>query len=299
MPWIESSFEGRSPTRKGLAIVTVLLGCLFQRIASAILLAFAFVAGVLVSFGLLALLGSLVQRYWYVGGSGVFLLGLVSLVAIFAFFRLQTRRSKIDAEAAKWLADRSKESEHPSYTVWVRRARRWSLWAPTATVLFILLFLPETCGIVSHLLNHGAGRLYRYTVRIPLAWAVLGHSINRGAGSSYVVAWAGKGIAREWRIEPVLSSVSFGTRGFALRQDGAQPPMGATITLTRILPVGSEMVTCWEFPPHHMHSGLWNNGSFGFVSCSSSEGDFYASFAGQKTEVPGFYEMLQSVKPSE
>lgn len=106
-------------------------------------------------------------------------------------------------------------------------------------------------------------------------------------------------MAREWRTEPVLSSVSFGTRGFASRQDGAQPPKRVTITSTRTLPVGGELVTCWEFLPDYVHWGGWNDGSFGLVSCSSSNGDFYASFGGQKTEVPGFYEMLQSVKPSE
>ena len=177
----------------------------------------------------------------------------------------------------------------------MQRARKWSLWAPSATTLLVFLFfLPETCGIVSHMLNPGAGKLYQYRVRIPLTWAVFGGPINRETGSSYVTAWAGKGIARNWRMEPVLSSVSFGTRGFALRQDGAQPPKRVTITSTRIFPLGGDMVTCWEFLPDHMHWGSWNEGSFGFASCSSSQGSFYASFGGQKTEIPGFYKMLQS-----
>jgi len=293
MLWLQSSLEGHSPSRKVLAIVVILLAGFLLRSASAVVLSFALVAGLISSLGLLALLANLVEPYWPGSGNVAFLLGLVSFVAMFIFFRVKMRQRRVHAEAAKWLANRSKPGD-PSYGEWVRRARRWSLWAPSGTALLIVLFVPETCGIVSHLLNPGAGRLYQRRVRIPLAWAIFRDSTNKETGSSHVTAWAGKGMAREWRMEPVLSSMSFGTRGFASRQDGAQQPKHAKITSTRILPVGGEMVTCWEFLPDGVHWRVWNDESFGLVSCSSSDGSFYASFGGQKGEIPGFYKILQS-----
>jgi hypothetical protein len=295
MSFIQSNFESRDSLRKATAVAALLLKQFLLRIGLALLTSLAFVAVVMGSVALPVSLGMLVANYLPGSEEIVSLSGLVALIALFIYYiyvRVKTRRRRVQAEAARWLAGRLRTPGNDDYRKWEQRARKWSLWSPFAIALLAFLFLPQTCGLVSHILNPRAGELYHYRVRVPLTWITFADSINKETGFSYVGAWTGKGLAHEWRFVPRLSAVGFGTKAFELRHDGAEQPKNVNITSTRTFLVGAVIVTCWEYRPSWLD---WGD-DLGFVSCSSSKDDLDASFLGQKPDIPNFYEMLEGVR---
>jgi hypothetical protein len=76
-----------------------------------------------------------------------FFFGNFLMIGLLIYFRRKTRDNWIQAEAEKWLFQRSRPS------VYVRRGKLWRsvLWIPSGLVLAISLFLPEAAGLMSHL----------------------------------------------------------------------------------------------------------------------------------------------------
>jgi hypothetical protein len=290
MLWIQSSLESRSPFTKAFAISAIMAGRFLLQIGSGI----AWVAGVCAALWVPVLLATWLGRYLPGKESIVFPLGLVAMITVFISFRLKTRQRRLRREAARWLADRSKMSSHPKYFWWQRRAKRWSMWAPFAMALLILLFLPETSGVASHVLNSGAGTLGRFQIQIPLTGVIVAHWFSKEEGFSYVEVWAMKGLARDWRFVPKVSVMSFTTQDAALSQRGDTQPIPVKTTSTRTFSAGLSTITCWE----EVVDPRWGH-DIGFVRCFSSPREFEASFAGQRADIPGFYGVLQSLRQTE
>jgi hypothetical protein len=180
------------------------------------------------------------------------------------------------ADAATWLADRSKMLAHPDYYMRERQAKRWSMWGPRPSSRYwFCCSCRNRAELYRTSLTH-AGRLSPYRVRIPLTWMVLGYPFDKRAGSSYVVGWTGKGLARDWHFVPRLSAVSFATEDFELAHGGDQQPVSA-----RTFSVGTATITCWEYPPYKLRWG-YEVGLASWISCASSKRDFEASFVGHK-----------------
>ena len=293
--WIPSNLESHSPLRKAFAIAALILKQFILCIGSGLFCLSILLGGLI---GIPVILAVSVENYISSDAdtvASVLLASFVVMIAIFVYSLLKTRKRRVQAEATKWLADRSKTSARSSYVRWERRTKRWSMWGPVATALLVFLFLPETCAIVSHVLNPSAGRLYRYRVRIPLKWVAVGEWIEKDTGYSSMTTLTGKGLARDWRFLPQLSEVSVGTEEFEHRNVRTQQPNNLHLASTRTFSVGNVTITCWESVPFKQQWAYVVR----VVDCSSSNGDLIASFVGQKADIPDFYDMLQSVKQTQ
>ena len=293
MPWIRNGFEVRSSARRACSIAALLTKQVALRIGYGLLCTLALFAWLLANLYLAIALDRLVSWYVPFVEEYVFLPAFLVLVAIWAaaliFFRTKTRRRRDEAEVTRWLAERSGSPPTSDYTRWLRRAKRWSLWGPPALALVVLLFFPETAGIASHLFRPGAGKLGQYRVQTPITWVIA----DRGDSNnfSYVALYGAKGIARAGRIHSPVSFVTF-HRSIHDSQLGLRKPDDVKITSTRTFQVGRELVTCWEYTLDYI---LWEY-NVEAVACSSSGGEFGASFFGQKTDIPNFYKVVQSVR---
>lgn len=278
-----------------LGVDTLWIAAVFgKHFSLRILSAIAKIGAVLAALWLLVLLATWFGRYLPDSESIVFLLGLVLTAGAFVCVRLMTRQRRVRSETAKWLANRSSISGHPVRLKWERRAERWSMWGPFALTLLILLFLPETSGVVSHVLDSGAGTLGRYQIRIPMTGVIVAHWFSKEEGFSYVEVWAMKGLARDWHLVPRMSVMSFRTQDAAMSRRGDPKPIPVKTASTRTFSAGLSTITCWE----EVADPRWGH-DIGFVRCSSFSRDFEASFAGQVADTSGFYGILQSLTQTE
>jgi hypothetical protein len=146
---------------------------------------------------LAALLLVLMFIVWAADLSEVF--GLVVLPFVIGgmiwalFFAIrQTGRRSVAIEADRWLAER-----HAGVSARERKLRSLgiscSLWVPALTVLVVILFLPQTWGLVTRLRRPEAARLAGYRVPIPITWIVLSREMDPATGRSVVSGIAGRG----------------------------------------------------------------------------------------------------------
>lgn len=295
MSWIRNGFEGQSSARRACSIAAMLTKHVALRIGYGLFCTLVLIAWLVASFFLAYQLDRLVSWYVpYVEGY-VILPGLLALAAMWTFalvfFRKKTRRRRNEADATRWLAERSGTPSTMGYLRWQRRAKRWSTWGPAAVAIVVLLFYPETFGIASHLFHPGAWKLGQYRVQIPITWIVV-PSWGDDEEFSSVHLLKAKGIARDWQVVLRISAVGFRSRHPQLGQQMSRQPKGVKITSTRTFPVGNGDVTCWEYTLDHID---WEYG-IAAVACSSPGGEFGASFFGQKTDIPDFYRVIQGAR---
>lgn len=217
-----------------------------------------------------------------------FVFGNALMIGLLLYFRHKTRSKWIQAEAERWLAQRSQPLVH------ARRRRLWRtvLLMPSVLVLVIFLLFPETAGLVSHLFCGPSVRLRQYRLKIPPTWIV--------ATSNDSSAWiiAGKGIARVgfrqyWQGEEPISEISM-----YARLDS--PPLSewylshAKILSKQTLKLGGEDLTCLDIVSFADARPSRTNPSFVEIFCSSEQNDFNAFFSGQRSDSSAFYGLLLS-----
>ena len=149
--------------------------------------------------------------------------------------------------------------------------------------------------MLSHALHPKAGKLLGHEVQIPTTWIVIHEGTNPAIRFSVVNAWTAKGYARNWRHETLFTEVSLVSRLPEPGDAAIQPPTHAKIISTRTLSSGGTAMTCWEYIPDYIDWGMWRT----FVDCSSSKGDFGATFVGDKDYLPTFYSMLENARQTE
>jgi len=217
-----------------------------------------------------------------------FVFGNALMLGSLFYFRHKTRDKRIRAEAEEWLAERSEPIVH------ARRRRIWraALWMPSALVLVIFVFLPETVGLVSHLFCGPTVRLGQYRLKIPLTWIV--------ATSSDSSAWviAGKGIARVgfreyWRGEEPISEISIYVGSDSSEISGWYLSH-AKVLSKQVLKLGQEELMCLDIISYADARPLPINSSVAEIYCSGGQGRLNASFSGQRSDSSAFYGLLRS-----
>jgi hypothetical protein len=226
---------------------------------------------------------------------------VVSLVVIgFLFLVRKSGKRNVQAEAARWLAERQSgipESERR----WRNRGIRLAIGIPSLIVLPIFLFLPETWGILSHLGQPESGRLSGYRVTTPVTWIVLFYNNQEPDGRSWVNGIAGRGIS--FGVNPVrydsLSYWSIGTDPFnpSEASNYDPKPKDDEIISRHNFTVGSESVDCIDYWP----SSAWDPprteaATIAHVTCSDAS-RLRAKFDGQRSQLSTFYRMLSTAKP--
>lgn len=210
--------------------------------------------------------------------SGVVLLvlTLASAGVIVTLLWERSRRKSLELDTADWLAWRRSHSLADARRVSI--ALNVALWFPSLAVLLVLLFLPESYAIASHLVYPGTSRVGAYEATIPLEWAVTGRYDN------YVHGFAGNGIARN------LGSVGVPIAHWYIwaKRNGAGTCLGAEVD-RRSFQIGHTTLVCLAYRPT-LSDGYVN------VDCTSPVGLGAAMDWGQPNDVSSFYKTISNVK---
>jgi len=217
----------------------------------------------------------------YLDSTFVFVSGLIVTVFGLLVIRRKTRKSKIEYDAASWMADRSARQLHPSQAKHIRLLRRCLLWFPTACATLVLFFFP----VASHFVHPRANYLRHYRVPIPWTFTVFS-SLGPPEENSFVNALAsssGKGrfgVTPFWDSEYVPSLMTFGSVGpngaFEFNHKMAESRRkGAPQESKRDFRLGNVALTCWQYlPPQRRGLRFWlgysyDNRSLWEISCAT------------------------------
>jgi hypothetical protein len=259
-----------------------------QRMLRAVLNGVGVVLGILVQLVVIALLCNVLPM-----GAGIalfftspFVLGLVNY---FLHHRVTGQRAVCIA-AERRLAERKLAPEQRARKLRIKQA---SVWAPIVIVTIAFLFLPETFGVVTHLLRRSA-RQAPYEIDVPLTWMVFDTS-DMGWYSTEAFQSEGlwrSGFRRYWRLEPRTAGMNF----WAARNSAQSFPEsqeGETLGL-RKLQIGGESIICREYAHRFVH--IEEGEDLRTVDCRNADGAFSASFYGYKNSLPEFYRTLENVR---
>lgn len=234
---------------------------------AAVTLAYAYIASLLPEND------SVVEAY---GWCGVALMA----AALAVTWRITRRRAfRLDVEY--WLALRSGS---PDVLREHSRTVRNALWLPSATVLLVFTFFPQSWAFISHI-HAGSGFTGAYKGSVPLTWIVAIRQDGLPAG----LYWRRMSLFPNEGSEVhdfQLSGWSFASSaGTALRD-------GDAVLSEEAVPLADGSALCKHFQPE------WDrnpDANFIYVSCTAS-GGFSASFDGNLGNLPAFYEVLRKVK---
>lgn len=220
-----------------------------------------------------------------------FVLGNALMIGLLIYIRRRTRDKWIRAEAEKRLTERARHA-NPGAHSWRKRLRRGVLWIPSAVVLTISLFLPETMGVASHLFCGRLVDLAEYRLKTPLTWIVA----SRSDSSAWVIA--GKGIGRVglrpyWRKEaPVSEMVIYVSSDPAPLSEWYLSH--AKLLSKQTLQLGSEKVICLDIVPYAETRQIAMDPQLAEILCSNERYDFHTNFVGRRSDSSAFYELVQS-----
>ena len=226
--------------------------------------------------------------------TGGIIAGLISLV------RWGARRSK-RIEMTRWMAERQSGAD-ASQIRWRNRGIRWASWLPSAIVLFVLSFLPETWGILSHVANPRGATVGLCHVSVPITWILLECREGPGRDEAYTVGLAGRGIAfdslRYLRNDAPLSEWNIWITESQRSQQSANHEWAlrrGEITGRHDFSIGEESVTCVEYWPAYLQrpKQTASSGSV-FVDCIGSR-RLSASLVGERVHLASFYRMLEGI----
>jgi hypothetical protein len=238
-------------------------------------------------------------------GSALFISAFLLIASTITFalrFLIRRMRTRsVELEAARWLAERESRID-PAERRWPNRGIRLALWIPAVTVLFTCLFLPEACGVLSHLYQRQSGMadLYGYQIPVPLTWILLSQPCQLANDDCWISGFAGKGMARSPRhflhAGLLLSHWDIRIPGYAHISGVAHTvsPAPREQIGTRTLAIGDESITCAEYWPRGFIRPLRVEGSTPiYVDCAGSK-RLYAGFVGETADLPAFYKMLEN-----
>lgn len=221
--------------------------------------------------------------------------------ALFFSIRKTGERS-VEIEAARWLAERD-----AGVTPRERKLRNlgisWSLCIPALTVLAVVLFLPETWGLITHLRHPKTSQLAGYHVSVPITWIVLSTEMDSATGRSVVNGLAGLGCSSfrclllrgdfslfYWGLETEpFNQIQNESPGYGA---GRMPPTKPIDQ--RVFKLGDSTLTCLEFVTEYTP---FESGTFR-VECSDS-GRLHATFLGERRYIPTFYDLLAGIKKTD
>jgi hypothetical protein len=257
-----------------------------------ILRTFGFAAAYLFAVVAVLVLSGLLERYLNPGLLLVFLtilLGNILVCAIALCIRRKTSHRWIKEEAEPWLFECAQLKEVPT---WRRKLFRRMIWTPFATVLVVFLFFPESAGITSHLLYGRSTYIAPCRLRTPLTWMVA-HK------SHYLWLIAAKGLARTgltlYWDQPISSMVLYPVSYAREEMRIPGPPATAKVLSKHTVSFAKGRFTCWDIIPFAYTRRDLPDLNSAQIECSTSNGDFFATYDGPRFNSEAFYQVLQTV----
>jgi hypothetical protein len=229
----------------------------------------------------------------------VFALGLttVAFLGIRHLAKILGKRN-VQLESETWLAER-RSGSHSAEPRRRQRGLRVAVWIPSLTVLSVLLFLPETWGLVSHIIEPGRTKLAGYSFSVPSTWITLARVDRPVEGWQMVSGMAGRGLGfgvgpylhgpLPWSSWYIRKAAKEDTRIQSYRHEHF-PEVSR-----RHVVVGQENLECVEY---HIpvHFGLGSSPETPTsIDCTSEK--LYADFFGNPLHVEHFYRMLEGMTP--
>jgi hypothetical protein len=217
------------------------------------------------------------------------------MIGLLLYHRQKSRDRWINEEAERWLARRSLR-ELTATSSWWKKLRRGMLWVPTLVVLAVFLFLPESLGIASHLVWKISVDPYR--LPIPPTWIIV---VN---GDHYMWVVAARGIGRVgptsyWRKEEPASEMTFSSYPTSFIPHQMGPPPDAKVLSRHDFPFGTENLICLDVIRFAETRPNPPDPASAEVICSAERNNLAATFSGWRTDLPGFYDVLQRVTQGE
>jgi hypothetical protein len=247
------------------------------------------------------------------------------------FFRLRKRsyKSKIEHEAARFLAARRAAALHPRRAKYFRLVRPYVLWLPSACALLVLLFFPQTTHLfhprfgpedrsysvfmflprASHLFHPGADHAIHNHIHIPWNWTITYtfKSSTDAFSNAYVVFGRNApwpfGKKPFWTKTARASAAVFSSINAAELLDRRKYralQLENPYTITSILEFHSHGITltCGR----HLWYPSLPDGDYWIVDCETTsplqERNLDAHFYGSAEDIPAFYQILQAVSPA-
>jgi hypothetical protein len=270
---------------------------------------------VIVTLGYI-LTGTLLYYSHGLWGFPAFVTGLAATEFGLFLVRSSARKRYVESEAAKWIAERSKQN--PKRETW-RIFSRCLLWLPSGCALLTLCFFP----ISTHIMIHpGKHYLPHYNIPIPWAWTVIPGGVTVENPNPFPpdkswwvdVVISSKGLDR-FGVTPIgrnepYSGATFGTADDlsrkALDRERESRLQGANQVSSMEIQLGTTPLTCWRYIPQNKTQGRWMfnlplSENVWAVDCETPTrlGDhaFYASFFGREEDLRAFYTVLRKITP--
>lgn len=213
---------------------------------------------------------------------------LVGITSYAIYQRFMGER-RIRADAERWLAYRSRHSAQ-------RRARnllatQMGLWIPTLLVGVVFLFLPESVGLATHMLNLRPAKLIEYEVSFPLTWIITGSSANgsqtwASAGAFDCRGPLRSGFQRYWPFNLRASAVDVITSTSGITSYRGSP--GTPFSISAVL-LGGQPAQCKEYVE-------WGDEKLRMVECTTPKNEISVSFFGDKANLAAFYRSLEFIR---
>jgi hypothetical protein len=234
-----------------------------------------------------------------------FWLGLVLTALGFFAVRRKSRPWKIQYGAAGWELSQAERKLYPTRARNKRIARRILIWVPSVIAAVVLVFFPE----VSHLAHPRSRYLKHY--RVPISWTYtvwvrpwedsVVHALISNAGrgrlgiSPFWGRWAFSYMVFANENLDAATLQSWHETNETRRAKSLQQQ-------TRELRLGDLPLTCWQYIPIYPNRpgplSLFGAGPVWEVNCetpAAGELNFSAWFAGRETDIPRFYEIIDSI----
>lgn len=237
-----------------------------------------------------------------------FLVSFSLICGALIWFHRKTGNWFIAADAAAWLAHRSRQQLHHGQSKYIHTALRSLLWLPSLLAAFVLVFFP----VASHLVFSGTNAGSHYRMTAPLNWLIL-----RGTDSSVFMAFFSEKGLSHYGFTPVwfnhkmpsvaeffVSSPDDAPEWYRPKHERATRHF--THGAVRQFQLGTITATCFEcqhtYQDQASHHSIFSPPVLWESLCSTekngSDYNLRASFFGHREDLAAFYEALTTAKPT-
>jgi hypothetical protein len=280
----------------------------------------------ILAFILTAFLSDGITYLWNMPPYLIVFLSLAVPTLCFLWVRQMGRPFKIRYDAARFLAARNAAGLHSRRRRYLRMARPYMLWLPSACALAVLLFFPQTSHLfhlrsepgdlrgsimmffprMPHLFHPGADQAIHNQVSIPWNWTIA-HSSNWPGYSTVYTICPGQapwpfGNKPFWDKTARLCSASFSSITPAALIERREsrvrwPQRQREETMVTLSQINSHsiLLTCRRYQTR------WTMENW-FVDCETTSqlqpANFDAQFFGPEEDIPAFYQIIQRVSPA-
>jgi hypothetical protein len=219
----------------------------------------------------------------------------VFIFVAFLIYRHRTHKSRIAADAEKWLQMRLRKQDS---LVAARRKKLHArlLWAPSVLTLVASAFIPEAIGVGGNLFVSRTTNLAKYRIHTPITW-IIGSRTDSYLSVMTVPGIGRIGLRRYWHLDVPMSEMVL----FPVPHPEEQLVRNvvlddATVLEKHSFPFGDETLTCWDLIQNNPFVGPSpTDPSIAEIDCTTESDHFYAHFFGWRGDSHVFYQIIQDI----